>query len=106
MDPCIFPLSTNGINGLDAAESIMKIKVKFPGIKTTCGLSNISYGLPLRSLINQAFVVMLMTAGLDSALIDPLDKKMVSLVYAAKALLNKDDYCMDYITAAREEKLT
>ena len=106
VDPCIFPLSTNGINGLDAAESITKIKAKFPGIKTTCGLSNISYGLPLRSLINQAFVVMLMTAGLDSALIDPLDKKMVSLVYAAKALLNKDDYCMDYITAAREEKLT
>jgi len=78
---------------------------RLPTIKTTCGLSNISFGLPLRGLMNQAFVVMLMTVGLDSALIDPLDKKMVSLVYAAKALLNKDEYCMDYITAAREEKL-
>ncbi len=106
VDPCIFPLSTDGNYGLDAAESITKIKTKFPGIKTTCGLSNISFGLPLRSLVNQAFIVMLMTAGLDSALIDPLDKKMVSLVYAAEALLNRDEYCMNYITAAREEKLT
>ncbi len=104
VDPCIFPLSTNTMYGLDAAESIRKVKEMFPGIKTTCGLSNISFGLPLRGLMNQAFVVMLMLNGLDSALIDPLDKKMMSLIAATKALLNKDDYCMDYVTAAKEGK--
>ena len=105
VDPCIFPLSTNTMYGLEAAESIKKVKARFPGIKTTCGLSNISFGLPLRGLMNQAFVVMLMCDGLDSALIDPLDKKMMSLVAATRALLNKDDFCMEYVVAAKEGKL-
>ncbi len=55
--------------------------------------------------MNQAFVVMLMCDGLDSALIDPLDKKMMSLVAATRALLNKDDFCMEYVVAAKEGKL-
>jgi len=105
VDPCIFPISTNTMNALYSIETIKWIKANFPGIKTIIGLSNISYGLPLRSLINQAFVVLCMYSGLDAALIDPLDKKMVSLIYATDSLLNKDEYCMNYITAAKEGKL-
>lgn len=105
VDPCVFPLSTNSLNALNAIESIKKVKDKFSGIKTAIGLSNISYGLPLRSLINQTFMVLCINAGLDAALIDPLDKKMLSIIYATNALLNKDEYCMEYITAARENKL-
>jgi 5-methyltetrahydrofolate--homocysteine methyltransferase len=106
VDPCIFPISTDGKNCIEATEAIKQIKNKYSGIKTIIGLSNISFGLPVRSLINQAFLVLCIKAGLDAALIDPLDKKMISLMYAANALLNKDDYCMEYITAAREGKIS
>ncbi len=71
----------------------------------TCGLSNISYGLPKRKLINQVFVAMAIAMGLDSAIIDPLDPRMMANILAAEALAGKDQFCMNYITAEREGRL-
>ncbi|MFH1825242.1 MAG: dihydropteroate synthase [Candidatus Firestonebacteria bacterium] len=105
VDPCIFPISTDTVNAIHSIESIKWIKSNFPGIKTVIGLSNVSYGLPLRGLMNQAFIVLCINAGLDAAIIDPLDKKMVSLIYATNCLLNLDEYCLEYITAAKKGKL-
>ena len=75
-----------------------------PGSKTACGLSNISFGLPNRKLLNAAFLSMALFAGLDAAIIDPTDKQMISSLRASEALLSQDEYCLNYIKAFRETK--
>lgn len=105
VDPLIQPISTSGEAGLWALETIKYVTGEFPGIHTICGLSNVSYGLPIRWLLNQTFLVMAMNSGLDAAILDPGNKKMMAQVYAAQAILNKDEFCMQYLTAFRDGKL-
>jgi len=101
-DPMVKPISTNSDNGQITLKTMKKIKKEIPEAHITCGLSNISYGLPMRKLLNQAFSVAAIFAGLDTAIINPMDKNLMSLIYASEALSGKDDYCMDYITKFRE----
>ena len=101
IDPCIHPLSTSPDQPLAAQEAVRKIKADYPGIKTTCGLSNASFGLPYRSIINRVYVTMMLEAGLDSAVLDPTEPDMRATILAAEALLGKDEYCMNYIMAER-----
>jgi len=105
LDPMVRPVSTGGHYGRVVFETIQKINREFPGIHTICGLSNISYGLPARKLINHTFLIMAMMAGLDAAILDPLDKRLMSLLHAAEVLLERDEYAMNYIAAFRAEKL-
>lgn len=106
VDPCVFPLSTDSTQAIALMEAIKGIRKEFSGIKFTVGLSNISYGLPHRPLINQTFLTLLLTVGLDAALIDPTDKRMMAGLLTTDALLNKDEYCMQYLTAFKEGKIT
>ncbi len=104
VDPLIRPVSTNGEYGAGALEVVEKITLHHPQVHKTCGLSNISYGLPKRKLVNQIFMAMAIARGLDSAIIDPLDPRMMANIYAAEALAGRDQYCMNYITADRAGK--
>jgi 5-methyltetrahydrofolate--homocysteine methyltransferase len=104
-DPLVRPLGTDPNQSLVVLETIKTIMQKYSGVHTFCGLSNISFGLPLRSLLNRNFLVMAMLMGLDAVMIDPLDKKMMSDLRASLALLNKDQFCLEYIKAFREGKL-
>ncbi|AEE96281.1 methyltetrahydrofolate cobalamin methyltransferase [Mahella australiensis] len=104
-DPMVRPVGTGSHYGVVALDTISRIMKEFPGVHTTCGLSNISFGLPGRKLINQAFLILAIGAGLDSAILDPLDKRIMSFVYAAELLKDKDPYCLNYITAFREGRL-
>ncbi len=104
VDPLIYPVATGPENGLAALETISTIMREYTGVHTVCGLSNVSHGMPVRKLLNQAFLVMCMSAGLDAAIIDPLDQRLMSLVYASEALLGRDEYCVEYLTAARAGK--
>ena len=88
-----------------ALASISTIMTQLKGVHTTCGLSNISYGLPERFLVNRTFMVLAMANGLDSAIIDPLDRKMMTNIITSETLLGKDEYCGDFIEAMREGKL-
>lgn len=106
LDPMVRPVSTGDHYGTVVFETIRRINQEFPGVHTACGLSNISFGLPVRKLINQAFLVLALSAGLDTAILDPLDRKLLSLIYAAELLVEKDASALNYITAFREEKLT
>ena len=90
--------------GQDAMNIVKKVMTTFSGIHTICGLSNVSYGLPKRKLINQTFLMLLMAEGLDSAIVDPLDKRLMALITASEMLLGKDDFCMNYLNADREGK--
>ncbi len=105
LDPLIKPVSVNGEYGPQALDAIERISALGSGAHITSGLSNISFGLPQRALLNQAFIVLAMGRGMDSAIIDPLDKKKMSLVKAAEVILNLDPYAMNYLKAMRAGKL-
>ena len=105
IDPLIQPISVDTENGKAALKAIEMIMGNLPGVHTTCGLSNISYGLPERFLVNRVFAVSAMTRGLDSAIIDPLDQKMITAITTAKMILGEDEFCGDFIDAVREGRL-
>jgi cobalamin-dependent methionine synthase I len=105
VDPLIRPVSTNGDYVMGALWVVEKITAVHPKVHKTCGLSNVSYGLPKRKLVNQVFAAMAISRGMDSAIIDPLDPRMMAAIAAAEALAGKDQFCMGYITADREGKL-
>lgn len=102
IDPVVEALATNETTFTTFAECTREIKKQYPEIHVTSGLSNMSFGLPARKLINQAFMVLAIQAGMDSAIVDPTNRDMLGLIYAAHALLEKDEYCLEYIGAFRE----
>lgn len=75
LDPLIKPVSTGDQAGKDVLATIRYIHDKYDDINTICGLSNISFGLPNRKVLNQVFMVQAMTAGMNGYILDPLDKK-------------------------------
>jgi 5-methyltetrahydrofolate--homocysteine methyltransferase len=105
LDSLVYPVGAEANAGTAVLETIQTLRKSYPGIHFICGLSNVSYGLPNRKLLNQAFMVLTMGAGLDAVIVDPTDKKLMSLVYAAEALLGRDEFCANYIQASRAELL-
>jgi len=105
VDPLVQPIATHVNFGIEFLDAIDRIMTELAGIHTICGLSNISFGLPERKFLNQLFVVMAMARGLDAAIIDPLDKRMVANIIAAEALRGKDAYCRKFLGAFRAGKL-
>jgi 5-methyltetrahydrofolate--homocysteine methyltransferase len=101
VDPCIQPLSTSPEQGMEVISAVFRIMTNFPGVHTTCGLSNISFGLPDRNLINQTFLACMIAAGLDSAIVDPTAPGIQSAILAAEAIAGRDDFCMNYVRAMR-----
>jgi 5-methyltetrahydrofolate--homocysteine methyltransferase len=104
VDPLVQPVATNNTYGVEFLNAIEKIVTTFKGIHTLCGLSNISFGLPERKFLNQTFMVMAIAKGLDGAIVNPLDKKMMANIVTAEALMGKDDYCANYLSAYRDKK--
>lgn len=105
VDPLVTAISTGITNGLITFETISKIKEAFPQINVTCGLSNISFGMPLRPLINHTFAPMAIKAGLNSAIANPNDRKLMGVFMAAEMLLGKDKHCMKFNKAFRAGKI-
>ena len=105
LDPLIAPVSAKPEAGCYALQAIAAIRKYCPDCHLICGMSNISYGLPNRHLLNRTFLPMAMCAGLDSAIMDPLDEKLMAQLRAAEAVLGQDEYCMDYLQAYRAGKL-
>jgi cobalamin-dependent methionine synthase I len=103
VDPLVQPISTKNNFGLEFLNAVEAIMTKFPGVHTICGLSNISYGLPMRKVLNRNFAVMAIAKGLDSLIINPLDKQMMSNIIAAETLAGRDDYCVKYLKAYRDK---
>lgn len=104
IDPLVVTLSTDETALQVFAKCCRLIKEEYPDIHITSGLSNISYGLPVRKNINQAFMVLAMNAGMDSAIVDPTNKNMIGMIYATTALLGRDEFCLEYIKEFQEKK--
>ena len=105
IDPLVYPLATKTDSAMATLEAIGSIMQQFPGVHTTCGLTNISYGLPNRRLVNRTFLVAAIVRGLDSAIIDPTDKMLYGALKATLMIVGKDDFCMEYVTAFRGGRL-
>ena len=105
VDPIVQPISTDQTKGLMVLEAVRLITEELPGIHFTCGLSNISYGLPQRRMVNRAFLALAMGAGLDGAIIDPLDQELMAVAASADMLLGHDEYCMNYLDGVRAGRI-
>lgn len=102
IDPLVEMLCTSESGIETNVEVISTVRRKVPSIHITAAVSNISFNLPVRKMINLGFTVLAMNAGLDSAILDPTNRDLMGLIYATEALLGLDDYCMEYISAYRE----
>jgi cobalamin-dependent methionine synthase I len=105
VDPLVQPIGVNNTFGVEFLKAIREIMTRYPGVHTICGLSNVSFGLPERKLLNQTFMVMAVTQGLDAAVVNPLDKRMMANIVTAEALMGKDNFCQNYLKAYRAKKL-
>ena len=101
IDPLVEMLCTSEDGIAMNVEVISTIRKRYPSIHITAAVSNISFNLPVRKMINLGFTVLAMNAGLDSAILDPTNRDMMGVIYATEALLGMDDYCMEYIGAYR-----
>lgn len=105
VDPAIFPVSTNTSAGIAALDAIGAIVRACPGVHAVCGLSNVSFGLPQRLLLNQVFLVLAMGRGLDAVIADPCDRQLMADLIAAETLLNRDEDCLGYLEAHQNNRL-
>ena len=105
LDPTIEPLSVTHDSGLLSLHALRELKVQLPEIKTVISLSGISFGLPERKLLHRVYLPMLMHEGLDAVFLDPLDTHLMTAFRAARTVLGRDEFCMQYITSHRKGAL-
>lgn len=102
IDPLITPISTGAKNGVDVLDAVEEIMRTYPGVHTACGLTNVSYALPARNVLNRTFMIQTMARGMDSYILDPTNKEMKGALTASQALMGQDKFCRGYIAAFRQ----
>lgn len=102
IDPLIMSVATDQKAAVEVLECMRTIRQTFPEAHITGGLSNISFGLPSRSLVNRTFLVLAMQAGMDSAVCNPADVPFIESMKATDLLLGRDRFCRRYTTAAKD----
>ena len=117
IDGLVFPISVDQSFGLHYLEAVSAMRSEFGGgVHITGGLSNVSFGLPARRLINDTFIRLCMSSGVDSGILNPiesridrieaLDMETDRVMLAADMLLGKDPFCMNFIQAFRDGRLS
>ncbi len=113
VDPLVFPISVDSRFGLHTLEAIRTIRRRYgPDINITGGMSNVSFGIPARKLMNAVFINLAVEAGADSGIIDPVmnplsdvfesDRDSVPYRLAEDTLMGRDEFCANYIKAWRK----
>jgi len=115
IDPLIFPISVSSSYGTDALEAISKIKNDWPEVNITGGMSNVSFGLPKRRLVNDVFISLAIDAGANSGIINPVESKIDRILSIDKnseafsitkdMLEGRDEFCVNYLSAFREKRI-
>ncbi len=95
VDGLVTTVGANPKAGLETLETIRYCKEH--GLATTCGLSNISFGLPERTMVNTAFLTMAIQSGLTMAIANPSQDLLVAAAFASDLLLNKENSDLRYI---------
>ena len=96
VDPLVMPIGAMGTAGKQVFALVRRLREEL-GVNTTCGLSNISFGLPHRHGINAAFIPMCISAGMTSAIMNPCRPQEMEMVHAANVLAGNDADCTDWI---------
>ena len=105
-DPLVRPIGVDATSGAIFLDSIEAIKREMPHVKTIAGLSNVSFGMPQRRLLNRTFLALAMARGLDAAICDPLDGEIQATIHAALALLGQDPSLKSYLRFSRAKAKT
>lgn len=92
IDPLVEAIATNEESFHMFSECCRQIREKYPEVHITSGLSNISFGLPSRKTMNLAFLGKAVTAGMDSAIMDPSNKDMIGMIQAAEGKETEEKY--------------
>ena len=105
VDPLVMAISTNTEAGTIALQTMRAVREEFPKAHFCAGLSNISFGLPERHLVNRVFLTLALVAGLDSAILDPFDRELRGELLAAELVLGRDRHCLNYTRSYREGRI-
>jgi 5-methyltetrahydrofolate corrinoid/iron sulfur protein methyltransferase len=105
LDPILLPLNVAQAQASVVLESLREIRLLCnPAPQTVLGLSNLSQGTHRsRSLINRTFLTMAIASGLTSAILDPLDRKLMDALITAELVLNRNIYCDSFLDAYRKK---
>ena len=101
VDPLVMPIGAINTAGREVLKLIHRLRTELK-VNTTCGASNISFGLPNRNGFNGAFISMAIQAGMTSAITNPLHAEVVSASMGADVMLGKDPDCARWIKQFRE----
>jgi len=101
VDPLVMPIGAVADAGVQALELIHRLRTELK-VNTTCGASNVSFGLPNRVGLNCAFISMAIGAGLTSAITNPMVEALMQAVRGADVMKNHDPQCLNWIKAYRE----
>ncbi len=96
VDPLVMPIGAMASAGQQVFALVRRLRAEL-GVNTTCGASNVSFGLPNRHGINAAFLPMAITAGMTSAIMNPLRPQEMEAIRAANLLMNHDPHGMNWI---------
>jgi 5-methyltetrahydrofolate--homocysteine methyltransferase len=102
LDLLVQPLSVSDSSGLELLLALQMFKKEMPEVKLISALSNISFGLPNRKLLNRIFLVQTLTMGMDAYILDPTDREVMGYLYATEALMGQDRFCTKYLAAYRK----
>ncbi|MDP7553601.1 MAG: dihydropteroate synthase [Candidatus Thioglobus sp.] len=101
VDPLVMPIGAISQAGNQVFDLVRRLRSELK-VNTTCGASNVSFGLPQRNGINSAFLPMSIVAGMTSAIVNPLHPELVQAIRAANVLTGVDDGCSSWISNYRE----
>jgi 5-methyltetrahydrofolate--homocysteine methyltransferase len=99
LDPLVQPVSVDIHAGVKVLEALDEIHRRFPGVNVICGLSNVSFGLPRRRLLNRSFLALCLARGLDAAILDPTDDRLMAMLLSTETLMGRDEHCQSFIDA-------
>jgi len=100
VDPLVMPIGAVATAGRQVMDLVRRLRTEL-GVNTTCGASNLSFGLPNRTGLNAAFLPMAIAAGLTSAITNPLHPEIVQAVRAADVVMAHDARCTSWIRSYR-----
>jgi len=101
VDPLVMPVGAMGDAGVQVMQLIRRLRTELK-VNTTCGASNVSFGLPNRHGLNPAFVCMAIGAGMTSAITNPLEPAVMQAVRGADVLMDHDPQCANWIKSYRD----
>ena len=101
VDPLVMPIGAMGTAGQQAFRLLRRLREEL-GVNTTCGASNVSFGLPNRQVVTGTFLAMAIASGMTSAIMNPLHAEVKTAIMAAAVLSGNDRDCAAWIRAHRD----